>query len=159
MGQRKIAIDAAGLQVADRVRKQRALLRLTLSELSARMTIAGRPTPRNSLTMIESGRRRVDADDLMALARSLSTSARWLLHGGDWRKVTEEHRERVTAALAALSACEAAGLSLDDVLSYRETLERSETFRERQAARMQRDPAYMARQLDLWGDVDDHDRH
>lgn len=52
---------------------------LTYAELSKLMTVAGRPIPVLGLRRIERGERRVDVDDLMALATVFNVDPMLLL--------------------------------------------------------------------------------
>lgn len=55
-------------QVARSVRRLRAQKSMTYAELSDRLSQLGRPIPVLGLSRLESGERRVDVDDLAALA-------------------------------------------------------------------------------------------
>lgn len=61
-------LGTAGEQVARNVRLMRTARHLTYAELSDRLGAAGRPIPVLGLRRLEVGDRRVDVDDLMALA-------------------------------------------------------------------------------------------
>lgn len=61
---------------AKRLRERRGL---TLNQLSARMTEIGRPTLASGLSKIEQGDRRVDVDDLVALAVAFEVNPNVLL--------------------------------------------------------------------------------
>jgi transcriptional regulator with XRE-family HTH domain len=58
-------------RVGERVRRYRRWWGWSLVDLSARMTAVGCPMSASALSTIETGRRRVDVDDLYALARAL----------------------------------------------------------------------------------------
>lgn len=70
-----------GKQVAANVRRYRdgSSPRLSTQELANRMTSLGRPIAATGITRIEAGQRRVDADDLVALAVALEVSPILLL--------------------------------------------------------------------------------
>ena len=56
---------------------------MTVRDLSAKLEELGRPILPSGITKIEQGARRVDADDLIAIATALEVSpTRLLLHGG-----------------------------------------------------------------------------
>jgi transcriptional regulator with XRE-family HTH domain len=57
----------------------RKLRRLTTNALSERLSMAGQPIHANGITRIEKGGRRVDTDDLVALALALGTTPNRLL--------------------------------------------------------------------------------
>jgi len=61
---------------AKRMRKSRGW---SLAAVCERMTEAGRPFAISSLSEIENGKRRVDVDDLIALAAALGVSPLWML--------------------------------------------------------------------------------
>jgi transcriptional regulator with XRE-family HTH domain len=80
MATRRVEIGPAG----EVVRAQVAALRkdhlgLTLRDLSERMTAVGWPMAHNTISEIERGARRVDVDDLCALAGALGVSPGYLL--------------------------------------------------------------------------------
>lgn len=60
--------------VVDNVRRLRGELRLSQAQLAARLTEVGRPIRATGLHRLETGRRRVDADDLVGLALALGVS-------------------------------------------------------------------------------------
>lgn len=68
---RKITLGPAGTQISESVRRLREKDKLTYVELSKRLTEIGRPIPVLGLRRIEAGERRVDVDDLEALAHAL----------------------------------------------------------------------------------------
>jgi transcriptional regulator with XRE-family HTH domain len=72
-------LGPVGRQVIDNVRQLREARKLTYTELSGRLTKLGRPIPVLGLSRIEKGRRRVDADDLVALALALRVNPGALL--------------------------------------------------------------------------------
>ena len=61
------------------VRQVRGERRLTLDDVRDRLTELGRPILKTGLSKIETGERRVDVDDLLALALALETTPNRLL--------------------------------------------------------------------------------
>jgi transcriptional regulator with XRE-family HTH domain len=76
-------VAGTGAQVADNVRALRKTRGVTLEALSARLTELGRPIPIASLSKLEKRARRVDVDDLIALAIALDVSPVRLLLPGE----------------------------------------------------------------------------
>ena len=72
-------LGPTGEQVAQAVRKFREARHLGYAELSRRLATLGRKIPPLALRRIEAGERRVDADDLVALALALDVSPLALL--------------------------------------------------------------------------------
>jgi transcriptional regulator with XRE-family HTH domain len=73
-------LGPTGHQVAANVRRLRALRNLSTTELARRLTEDhGRPTIPGAITRIEHEKRRVDVDDLLALAAALQVSPSALL--------------------------------------------------------------------------------
>ena len=72
-------IGQVGRNVMNRVRQLRELQRLSHRELSARLRHFGRPILPSGISKIESGDRRVDVDDLVALAGALGVHPNTLL--------------------------------------------------------------------------------
>jgi transcriptional regulator with XRE-family HTH domain len=72
---------------ARNVRALRDRRRLTVRELSQRLGDLGRPILPSGITKIEQGGRRIDVDDLAALAVALNTSPAFLLSPADDEKV------------------------------------------------------------------------
>lgn len=83
MAGKKSDLGPTGTTVADNVGRVRTGRNLTYAELSRRLHDNGREIPPLGLRRIESGERRVDADDLVALAAALKISPTTLLmpHG------------------------------------------------------------------------------
>lgn len=109
------------MNVAANVKAHREDLRLSLQDLSARMGSVGRPILASGLSKIEQGDRRVDVDDLVALATALETTpARMLASESDVSAfgATPEQQERLEAAERAVRAAEAAGWARVDVWDY-----------------------------------------
>lgn len=63
----------------DRVREARHKLRLSQSDLAARLQIAGVIVERDSVSRMESGTRFIADYELAVLAESLNVDVRWLL--------------------------------------------------------------------------------
>lgn len=68
-------------RVARNIRALRDVRRLTLEDLAQRLRELGRPIIKSGLSKIESGGRRVDVDDLLALAVALEVNPNRLLLG------------------------------------------------------------------------------
>ena len=75
---KRIALGPAGRLVAENIRRYRG--KLTFAELSARLEEIGRPIPVLGLRRIEKGDRRVDVDDLLAIARALDVPPALLVY-------------------------------------------------------------------------------
>lgn len=71
-----------GDRLPSNVRQLRERRGLTVRQLSARLTELGRPILPSGITKIEQGQRRVDADDLVALAVALGVTPNRLLLTG-----------------------------------------------------------------------------
>jgi transcriptional regulator with XRE-family HTH domain len=79
-----LKVGPVGQAVAENVKAYRSRRRMSLRELSAKLKEQGRPILPSGITKIEHGERRVDADDLVALAIAFNVSpARLLLPGGE----------------------------------------------------------------------------
>jgi transcriptional regulator with XRE-family HTH domain len=88
---KKNPLGATGLLAAQRVRELREARGWTYKELSDRLAAAGRPVPPLGLRRIESADRRIDADDLVALAVVLGVNPSAILlppHGHGHIEVT-----------------------------------------------------------------------
>lgn len=83
MAREKNNLGPTGDAIRANVKRLREERRLTYRELSDRLTAAGRPIPTLGLSRIEKGERRVDADDLVALAVALRVPPSILLFGND----------------------------------------------------------------------------
>lgn len=79
VAEQKNPLGATGRTVAGNVRRLREDARLSYAELERRLEVAGRKVPVLGLASIERERRRVDADDLAALALVLGVSPATLL--------------------------------------------------------------------------------
>ncbi len=81
-----------GNRVASNVKEARRRCGFDLKELSARLERMGHQLNFNGLSKIENGLRRVDTDDLVALALVLDVTPDWLLVGD----VTDDQPVRLT---------------------------------------------------------------
>jgi transcriptional regulator with XRE-family HTH domain len=72
-------VEATGQSVQANVARLRKARSLTTYQLAKLLADAGRPIPQSGISRIESGARRVDVDDLMALAAVLNVSPSALL--------------------------------------------------------------------------------
>jgi transcriptional regulator with XRE-family HTH domain len=79
MAKRKVELDKTGNTVRANVVRFRGLRRMTLRDMATRMTDAGRPMSHATINEIEHGARRIDVDDLAALAIALQVSVPSLL--------------------------------------------------------------------------------
>mgnify|MGYP001618645656 CR=1 FL=1 len=86
-----------GERVRTRLVELRTERNITLRELSARLAELGRPILANGISKIEMGERRVDVDDLMALAIALDVTPNALL-------LPAEHDEHADVALTSGTA-------------------------------------------------------
>jgi transcriptional regulator with XRE-family HTH domain len=75
-------VGSSGERAARRIGELRRSLGLTLADLERRLGELGRPIPVSSLSKIENGQRRVDVDDLLALALALDASPNAILLPG-----------------------------------------------------------------------------
>ena len=83
MGTRKVELGTSGHAVRANIRRIRELQKMSLQDVSDRLTRLGRPIARSGLSKIESGDRRVDVDDLVAIAAALSVTPNRLLKTPD----------------------------------------------------------------------------
>lgn len=90
-----MVIGEAGQRIARNVKRLREQQRLTRAEMSSKLTEIGRPIPVLSISRIEKCERRVDIDDLVALAEVLRVPADRLAFDDD---LTVEVRVVVGAA-------------------------------------------------------------
>ena len=130
MGTRKVEQGQIGMNVAAQVRRVREQRGWSLRELSEQMGAVGRPVQASGLAKVEAGDRRVDVDDLAALATALDVEVHRLLwpDGGpiepsiaDVRKNREALRPLLAAGRRARArgvptAVQIAALELDDML-------------------------------------------
>ena len=73
------ALGPVGEGVAGRIKQVRRERGLTLRELAARLEGIGRPILLSALSKVEQGQRRIDVDDLVALADALDVTPKDLL--------------------------------------------------------------------------------
>jgi helix-turn-helix protein len=120
MATKKIELGTAGRTVAAQIRQLREWKRLGLQDLSDRLEAIGRPILPSGLSKVELGNRRVDVDDLVALAAALDTVPGRLLQGPLREPIglTEEDEEIARAAMTAIRSCEAAGMSRYEVIEW-----------------------------------------
>lgn len=85
MAKKPVERGAVGFRVAAELRRLRQQQRLTLKEVSDRLSAIGRPKLPSSVSRVEEGLLRVDVDDLVAFALALGTTPNHLL---GW----DEHR-------------------------------------------------------------------
>ncbi|MBS9532604.1 helix-turn-helix transcriptional regulator [Mycobacterium sp. M1] len=74
MATRRIEIGWAGVTVMHNLPRFRGLRRMTMGDLSERLTALGRPMSVPTLSAVENGKRRIDVDDLVHLALALDVS-------------------------------------------------------------------------------------
>ncbi|WP_327008550.1 helix-turn-helix domain-containing protein [Dactylosporangium sp. NBC_01737] len=79
MAEKRIEPGPLATQVARSIQRIREKQRVTYAELAERLAAAGRPIPVLGLSRMEKGDRRVDLDDLVAIARALRVPPIWLL--------------------------------------------------------------------------------
>jgi transcriptional regulator with XRE-family HTH domain len=79
MGTRKVELGPVGHAVKAHIRRIRDRNGMTLREVSDRLARYGRPILPSGLAKIEKGDRRVDVDDLVAIARALGVNPERLL--------------------------------------------------------------------------------
>src|SRR5438094_776269 len=96
-------IGPVGLQVGQRLKELRRARGYTLGDVEAKLAEIGRPVLLSALSKIEKGQRRVDVDDLVALARVLKVSPGSLLLASPTESAGAEHPEhRVIVAVDAV---------------------------------------------------------
>jgi transcriptional regulator with XRE-family HTH domain len=113
MGTRKVELGEAGHTVAAQVRRIRERKGLSLQALSQRLKALGRPVLPSGLSKIEQGHRRVDVDDLVALASALETSPNVLLMAPEPSADIEQKYEEAVDALLTIRSVftDSAGLT------------------------------------------------
>ncbi|MCQ4120448.1 helix-turn-helix domain-containing protein [Rhodococcus tibetensis] len=79
MATRRVETGLTGNTVRENIARVRKEQRLTLRDLAERLSERGRPMAHNTLSEIERGARRVDVDDLVAIAVALDISPSTLL--------------------------------------------------------------------------------
>jgi 8-oxo-dGTP pyrophosphatase MutT (NUDIX family)/transcriptional regulator with XRE-family HTH domain len=99
----RVPLGPIGGYVIANLAKLRAERRLSYKDLSDRLTQLGRPIPTLGLSRVEKGTRRVDADDLVALAIALNVSPIALLlphDTGPYEEIELTSGRRATARAA-----------------------------------------------------------
>src|SRR5664280_464440 len=103
MGVRAVELGAVGWAVAHNVKALREARGLTQTDVSDRMRAIGRPLLPTGVLKVEQGARRVDVDDLVALALVFDVPPDELLGPSDKRDRSALHGvERIERAAAAL---------------------------------------------------------
>lgn len=107
MGSRRVGRGAVAARVQHNLRGLRTARRLTQADLSQRLRELGQPILPTGIAKIEDGTRRVDADDLVALAVALGVTPNRLLlpAGTDDEQVPLTPTRTVTAQEAWRWAC------------------------------------------------------
>lgn len=144
MGRHAIEMGPYGRELAARVAARRVVLGMTQADLSDRLAQHDRHLGRQTIAEIETCRRRVDVDDLAALAQALDVEPAELL-GASWqpylpaaRVLREEHAVRSSAETLAQ-----AFMLFDAGYSYAQIAHECETT-----------PQTVSRWLKLAGDTD-----
>lgn len=101
MAGKKNELGTTGITVAANVKRLREAQNLTYAEMARRLEAAGRPIPVLGLSRVENGTRRVDVDDLTALAVVLRVSPATLLMP---EAETETQRVGITGITEEVSA-------------------------------------------------------
>lgn len=78
-GRRAVEVGKTGRHVAENLLRLRKVRGFSTRQLSARLTELGRTIPASGLTRMELGSRRIDVDDLVALAAALDVEPAQLL--------------------------------------------------------------------------------
>jgi transcriptional regulator with XRE-family HTH domain len=107
--QRGNELGPTGRTVAANVKRVRQALGLTQAELSELLERNGRPIPTASIGKIESGLRKVEVDDLMALAFALDMSPLGLLLPVDVRPSENAEVIEIASMSATIAWCWALG--------------------------------------------------
>lgn len=79
MVEKRIEPGPLATQVARSIRRLREKQRVSYAELAKRLAEAGRPIPLLGLSRMENGDRRIDLDDLVAVAQALRVPPIWLI--------------------------------------------------------------------------------
>lgn len=129
MGRRAVEIAWYGAKVAENVANLREQRGLTLDQLSTRLREMGRPIIASGISKIEQGERRVDADDLVALARALEVMPVELLQDREHSK-SLSHELALQRARRALGEMQALAdeLVVDWLTAYDGAQTRSQQF-------------------------------
>jgi transcriptional regulator with XRE-family HTH domain len=114
-------VGPVGERVAENVKRLRGREHVSVRELSKRLQAAGRPILPSGITKLEQGVRRVDVDDLVALADALGVSPLRLMEDPSSKAVDLEAVDtdgRLLDALRAIDPVTEAGYSLDDFVEF-----------------------------------------
>lgn len=142
----KVEVGAIGQNVARVVATERAHQGLSLQDVADAMTAAGRPISRTGVHRIETGLRRVDADDLEALERVFKITAHTLMRGGAVQLYETDDQEKFARkALQWIAAAERAGVDLGSLLTLKELNDQATDLHRRQQERAAKDPIYRAK--------------
>jgi transcriptional regulator with XRE-family HTH domain len=141
-----------GDRVARNLRRLRERRNLTLQALSERLSELGRPILASGLSKIEQGDRRVDVDDLAALANALDTvpsqllepSEDLMIETAEQRLADKAQSEIIGAAIKAIRACEAEGISRYELLEWVKAGDQVREFTKNIAGLHMQDPAISA---------------
>lgn len=150
MGTSAVVKGPASERVRANVRRLREEQRLSLQELADRVTGLGRAMQQSTVSKIEQGDRRVDVDDLMALALALDATPNTLLlpHEADHEEINLVSPVRAEARLAWEWACgETPAFRAGEVGTEREQRKWEDGWRRRNR------PQEHARILDLGAEV------
>jgi len=79
MASKSIEMGAAGNGVKDAIRALRIDRRMTLTDMTEALKSTDRPLSKATLSQLETGMRRIDIDDLFAIAKALKVDPRELL--------------------------------------------------------------------------------
>jgi transcriptional regulator with XRE-family HTH domain len=93
MNSKAIELGPTGRRLTDTIRTLRRQRGISQTELAERMAAAGRPMGMAGISRIERGERRVDIDDLVALAESFGVTPTALLDG------PPDPRDQIRAAI------------------------------------------------------------
>ena len=93
----RVPLGPVGRYVIENLTQLREARRLTYRELADRLEELGRPIPTLGLSRIEKGTRRVDADDLVALAIALGVNPAALLLPRDTGAVRRDRADLRTS--------------------------------------------------------------
>jgi hypothetical protein len=78
-GRSAVPLGATGEAVRENIRRLRAAQGFSTRQLELRLAMLGRPIPSSGITRLELGQRRVDVDDLVALATAFNVTPGQLL--------------------------------------------------------------------------------
>lgn len=126
-----LKVGDAGAAVADRIRNRRDAKGLSVREVAKRTAAAGRPLHASGIVKIEAKARRVDIDDLVAIAEALGERPSDLLTGDfrdighlpmEWlrqnSRVMKPVLDAVEQAKNATPPDDANSLTFEEIISY-----------------------------------------